>query len=170
MPFSWKKLQIVYIAKSSMRKGQVKRKTRRISHQNQFSVKSVNHHSVIRVSRRFTKRIHIPVRGKGTHSNQAPRRKQNSTTSTLLSLGYVEHRISELWAETSETSKHIILMKLDRFWNFMSAILDPVYGILKIHFDIRNQRPRKPPSTELCENRRVSKISCTLYLIRHFQK
>ena len=32
----------------------------------EFSVKSVIHNSVIRVSRTITKRIHIPVRDKGT--------------------------------------------------------------------------------------------------------
>ena len=104
-----------------------------------------------------------------TYSNQAPRRRQNSTTSTSLYLGSAERRMSESWTETSETSKHRILMKLDRFWNFMSAILDPVYGILKIQFKIRNQRPRKPPSSELCENR-AFKISCPSYWIRHFEK
>ena len=40
----------------------------------------------------------------------------------------------------------------------------------KIQFKIRNQRPRKPPSSELCENRRISKISCPSYWIRHFDK
>ena len=50
------------------------------------------------------------------------------------------------------------------------AILDPLYGILKIRFEIRNQWLRKPPSTELCENRRVSKILCPPYWIRHFDK
>ena len=52
----------------------------------------------------------------------------------------------------------------------MSAILDPLYGIVKIQFEIRNQRPRKPPNTELCENRRISKISYPPYWIRHFEK
>ena len=102
-----------------------------------------------------------------THSNQAPRRRQNATTSTSLSLGFAERRISESW---TETSKHTILMKLDRFRNFMSAILDPLYGILIIQFKICNQWPRKPLSSELCENRRVSKISCPPYWIRHFEK
>ena len=45
-----------------------------------------------------------------------------------------------------------------------------VCGILKIKFEVRNQWPRKPPSTELCENRRVSKISCPPYWIRHLKK
>ena len=35
----------------------------------------------------------------------------------------------------------------------MPATFDPLYGILKIQFKIRNQRPRKPPRSELCENR-----------------
>ena len=50
------------------------------------------------------------------------------------------------------------LMKLDRFRNFISAIFDPLYWMLNIQFEIRNQRPLKPPSIELCKNRRVSKI------------
>ena len=130
----------------------------------------MNYHSVICILKIITKRIHIPVRGNGTHSNQAPRRWQNSTTSTSLSLSYAQRRMSESWTETSETSKHRILMKPDRFRNFMSAILDPLYGILKIQFKIHNQWPRKPPSTELCKNRRVSIISCPPYWIRHFEK
>ena len=89
--------------------------------------------------------------------------------STSLSLGYAERRMSESWTETSETSKHRILMNLNIFRNFMSAMLDPLYGILKIQFEIRNQRPQKPPSTELCENRRVSEISCPPYWTRQFE-
>ena len=114
--------------------------------------------------------VHISVRGKGTHSNQAPRRRQISATSTSLSLGYAERRMSKSWTETLETSKHRILMNLNRFRNFMSAILDPLYGILKIPFEIRNQRPQKRPSTKLCENRRVSKISCPPYWTCQFEK
>ena len=110
------------------------------------------------------------MRGKGTHSNQASRRRQISTKSTYLSLGYAERRMSKSWTETSETTKHRILMNLNRFQNFMSAILDPLYGILKTQFEIRNQRPQKPPSTELCDNRRVSKISCPPYWTRHSEK
>ena len=72
--------------------------------------------------------------------------------------------------QTSETSKHRILMKLDRFWNFVSVILDPLCGISKIQFEICNQRPREPLSTDLCENRRISKISWSPYWIRHFEK
>ena len=135
----------------------------------EFSVKSVNHHSVIRVSRRITKRIHILVRGKGTHSNQAPRRRQISTTSTSLSLGYAERRMFESWTETSETSKHRILMNLNTFRNFMSAILDPLYGILKIQFKIRNRRRQKPLSTKFHENRSVPKILCLPYWVRYFE-
>ena len=74
-----------------------------------------------------------------TYSNQAPRRRQNFTTSMSLYLGFPERRMSESWTETLETSKHKIFMKLDRFRNFMSAILDPLYGILKIQFGIRNR-------------------------------
>ena len=51
----------------------------------------------------------------------------------------------------------------------MSAILDSLYGILKIKFEIRNQEPQIPPRTELCKNREVSKISCPLHWIRHFE-
>ena len=143
----------ISIAKSYMRKDQVKRKTHTIAHQNKLKVRShcpirtgmfckeCKSPSVIRVSRRITKRIHISVRGKGTHSNQAPRRRQISTTSSSLSLGYSERRMSESCTETSETSKHRILMNLNRFRNFMSGILDPLYGILNIQFEIRNQRP-----------------------------
>ena len=61
-------------------------------------------------------------------------------------------------------------MNLNRFQNFMPAILDPLYEILKIQFEIHNQRPQKPPNTELCENRRVSKISCPPYWTRQFEK
>ena len=61
-------------------------------------------------------------------------------------------------------------MNLDRFRNFMSAILDALYGVLKIQFEVRNQRPRKPPSTELCENRRVSKIVIRTYRNKIMQK
>ena len=124
----------------------------------------------MRVSRRITNRSHISVKGKGTHSNQAPRRRQISTTSTSLCLGYAERIMSKSWTETSETSKHRILIKLNRFRNFMSAILNPLYGILKIQFGIRNQWHQKPSSTELCENRRVPKISCPPYWTRHFEK
>ena len=104
---------------------------------------------------------------KGTDSYQAPRKRQNSTTSASLSLGYAERRMCESWTDTSETSKHRILMKLDRFQNCMSAVLDSLYVILKIYFEIRNQRHRKPPSTELCENPWVSKILCPPYWVRH---
>ena len=45
-----------------------------------------------------------------------------------------------------------------------------ICAILKIEFKIRNQRHRIPPIRELCENRRVSKISCPPYWIRYFEK
>ena len=61
-------------------------------------------------------------------------------------------------------------MNLNGFRNFITAILVPLYGILKIQFEIRNQQPQKPPSTELCKNRRVSKISCPPYWTRQFKK
>ena len=61
-------------------------------------------------------------------------------------------------------------MKLDRFRNYISAILDLLYGILKIQFKIRNQPHRKPLNTELCGNRRDSKISCPPYWIRYCEK
>ena len=52
----------------------------------------------------------------------------------------------------------------------MCVIWNPLYGILKIQFEIRIQRSRKPSSTEVCENRRVSIISCPPYWIRHVEK
>ena len=119
----------------------------------------------------MTKRIHIPVRGKGTHSNQAPRRRQIFTTSTSLSLGYAERRMSESWTDTWETSKHRILMNLNRFHKFyVCHIRSAIRNSENIIWcQIRNQRPQKPWSTKFHENRWVSKILCLPYWVRHLE-
>ena len=56
------------------------------------------------------------------------------------------------------------------FLTYVQASFSWLIFILKIQFKIRNQRPRKPPSSALYKNWRVSKISCPSYWIRHFEK
>ena len=86
-----------------------------------------------------------------------------------LYLGFAERRMFESWTETSETSKHRILMKLDRFRYFVSTILDPPFWKMEIRCQIRNQRPQKPWSTKVHENRWVPKKLCSPYWVRHFE-
>ena len=52
---------------------------------------------------------------------------------------------------TSETFEYKVPRKSLGSQNIMSSILDPPFRIPKIRCQIHNQRPQKPPSTELCE-------------------
>ena len=51
----------------------------------------------------------------------------------------------------------------------MSAILGPTFKKMEIRYQIRNQRPQKPWSTKLHENRWVSIILCSPYWVCHFE-